>query len=198
MKNLTEVLEKLASFEPTDFPVISLYLNTGPNQHGQSTFQPFVRKELEARGKTYPLRSPERESLERDAERIQSYLNQELRHFTRSLALFACAALDDFFEALQLEVSIEQNSLMLDHHPHVCPEKVSDKTSDATITAALKMKFASDKAVDALKIDVDTKDGRVTLTGTVNTKAEADRAVALARTVEGAKSVMPRLTVRGG
>jgi peptide chain release factor subunit 1 len=121
MKNLTEVLEKLASFEPTDFPVISLYLNTGPNQHGQSTFQPFVRKELDARGKPYPLRSPERESLERDAERIQSYLNQELRHSTRSLALFACAALDDFFEALQLEVSIEQNSLMLDHHPHVYP-----------------------------------------------------------------------------
>jgi BON domain len=77
-------------------------------------------------------------------------------------------------------------------------EKVGDKTSDATITAAVKMKFASDKAVDALKIDVDTKDGRVTLTGTVNTKGEADRAVALARTVEGVKSVTPRLTIKSG
>ena len=77
-------------------------------------------------------------------------------------------------------------------------EKVGEKTSDATITAAVKMKFASDKAVDALKIDVDTKDGRVTLTGTVNTKAEADRAVVLARTVEGVKSVTPRLTIKSG
>ncbi len=42
---------------------------------------------------------------------------------------------------------------------------MGEKTSDATITAAVKMKFASDKAVDALKIDVDTKDGHVTLTG---------------------------------
>ena len=75
-------------------------------------------------------------------------------------------------------------------------EKVGEKTSDATITAAVKMKFASDKAVDALKIDVDTKDGHVTLTGAVNTKAEADRAVALARTIEGVKSVTPRLTIR--
>jgi hyperosmotically inducible protein len=75
-------------------------------------------------------------------------------------------------------------------------EKVGETTSDATITAAVKMKFASDKAVDALNINVDTKDGHVTLTGTVNTKAEADRAVALARTVEGVKGVTPRLTIR--
>jgi peptide chain release factor subunit 1 len=121
MKNLTDELEKLAGFEPTDFPVISLYLNTGPNQHGQSTFQPFVRKELEARGKTYPLRSPERESFERDAERIQSYLNKELLPSTRSLALFTCAALDNFFEALQLEVSIEQPALILGREPHLYP-----------------------------------------------------------------------------
>ena len=75
-------------------------------------------------------------------------------------------------------------------------KKVGEKTSDATITAAVKMKFASDKAVDALKIDVDTKDGHVTLTGAVNTKGQADRAIALARTIEGVKSVTPRLTIR--
>ena len=75
-------------------------------------------------------------------------------------------------------------------------EKVGDKTSDATITAAVKMKFAADKAVDALKIDVDTNDKLVTLTGTVNSKAEADKAVALARSVEGVKAVTPRLTIK--
>jgi len=75
-------------------------------------------------------------------------------------------------------------------------EKVGEKTTDATITAAVKMKFAADKTVDAFKIDVDTKDNLVTLTGTVNTKAEADKAVALARGVEGVKGVTPKLTIK--
>ena len=73
---------------------------------------------------------------------------------------------------------------------------VGKKTDDATTTSAIKMKFAADKTVDALDINVDTKDGNVTLTGTVNSKAEADKAVALARTVEGVKRVTPRLTVK--
>jgi len=41
---LTEVLDRLASFEPTSLPVISLYLNTQPDQHGRANFAPFVRK----------------------------------------------------------------------------------------------------------------------------------------------------------
>ena len=75
-------------------------------------------------------------------------------------------------------------------------EKVAEKTTDATITAAVKMKFAADKTVDALKIDVDTKDNLVTLTGTVNSKAEAEKAVALAKSVEGVKGVTPQLSVK--
>lgn len=75
-------------------------------------------------------------------------------------------------------------------------EKVGEKTTDATITAAVKMKFAADKTVDAFKINVDTTDNLVTLTGTVNTKVEADKAVALAKSVEGVKGVTPRLTIK--
>jgi osmotically-inducible protein OsmY len=75
-------------------------------------------------------------------------------------------------------------------------KKVAGKTDDATTTSAIKMKFAADKTVDAFDINVDTKDGNVTLTGTVNTKAEADKAVALAKTVEGVKSVTPKLTIK--
>ena len=75
-------------------------------------------------------------------------------------------------------------------------EKVTEKTADATITSAVKMKFAKDKTVDALDINVDTKDGNVTLTGAVKTKTEADQAVELAKSVEGVKNVTPRLTIK--
>ena len=74
-------------------------------------------------------------------------------------------------------------------------QSVGETTSDATITSAVKMKFAADKTVDALDINVDTNDGNVTLTGDVKSKTEADQAVTLARSVEGVKSVTPRLKI---
>jgi hyperosmotically inducible protein len=66
---------------------------------------------------------------------------------------------------------------------------------DGSITAAVKMKFANDEVVKASSIDVDTKDGYVTLNGTVASQTEADRAVTLARTVDGVKEVRSNLIV---
>jgi hyperosmotically inducible periplasmic protein len=74
-------------------------------------------------------------------------------------------------------------------------EKAGDKVEDASITAAVKMKFANDETVSASKIDVDTRNGMVTLNGTVSSQAEADRAVALARSVDGVKTVNNNLTI---
>jgi hyperosmotically inducible protein len=67
--------------------------------------------------------------------------------------------------------------------------------TDAAVTSAVKTKFLADTAVSGLKIDVDTKDGMVTLSGTVATKTEADRAVAIARDTSGVKSVANNLRV---
>lgn len=67
--------------------------------------------------------------------------------------------------------------------------------TDAAITATVKTKFIADTAVQALKIDVDTKDGVVTLTGTVPSRAEVDRAMMLARDTDGVKRVVNKLHV---
>jgi osmotically-inducible protein OsmY len=61
---------------------------------------------------------------------------------------------------------------------------------DAAITSAVKAKFLADTAVQGLNIDVDTKDGIVTLNGNVASRAEADRAGNLARNTEGVKNVV--------
>ncbi|HXW08189.1 MAG TPA: hypothetical protein VD833_23360, partial [Vicinamibacterales bacterium] len=71
---VAEQLDKLASFEPVPFPVVSLYLNAQPGQTGRDQFQPFIKKELAARRRTYGAGTPERESLDRDLERIMRYL----------------------------------------------------------------------------------------------------------------------------
>jgi osmotically-inducible protein OsmY len=66
---------------------------------------------------------------------------------------------------------------------------------EAAITSAVKSKFLADTAVSGLKIDVDTKGGIVTLNGMVATKAEADRAVALARETDGVTRVVNNLRI---
>ena len=116
---LDEKLRELALFEPTTMPVLSVYLNTQPDQHGRDNFEPFIRKELKARGETYPFRSPERQSFERDAERIMSWLKTELRPSSNGVAIFACAGAGDFFEALQFDAPINVNRLYVYHQPHL-------------------------------------------------------------------------------
>jgi osmotically-inducible protein OsmY len=67
---------------------------------------------------------------------------------------------------------------------------------DTTITADVKMKFAKDDVVRAYKIDVDTKNGEVLLSGEVKSELEANRAIELARTAEGVKEVKSVLVVK--
>jgi hyperosmotically inducible periplasmic protein len=74
-------------------------------------------------------------------------------------------------------------------------QQVGQVATDASITAAVKMKMADDPLVGAFNIDVDTKDGKVTLNGKVKSKAEADKAVQIARSVDGVKSVSSNLVV---
>ena len=67
--------------------------------------------------------------------------------------------------------------------------------SDPGITTAVKTKLAADDTVKAYKIDVDTKDGVVTLAGTVDTPTAKSRAVAIASATNGVKSVVDELRI---
>lgn len=116
---LREKLRELALFPPTAMPVLSVYLNTQPDQHGRDNFSPFLRKELKARAATYPPESPERASFEQDAKRIRSWLETELRPSSNGAAIFACSGADGFFEALQFEAPFDANRLYVYHQPHL-------------------------------------------------------------------------------
>ena len=76
-------------------------------------------------------------------------------------------------------------------------EGAADATKDAALTAAVKSKFLADTRISGLKIDVDTRASVVTLTGTVNTAAEKQRAVAVAKETDGVKTVVDNLKVKG-
>jgi hyperosmotically inducible protein len=72
-------------------------------------------------------------------------------------------------------------------------ERAGSAIADAAVTSGVKAKLLADTAVSGLKIDVDTKDGVVTLKGTVPSRAEADRAASLARETKGVKRVVNEL-----
>ena len=59
---LSAQLDRLAEFDSGPFPVVSLYLNLQPDEHGRDRFEPFLRKELDDRLRTYPTSGPERDS----------------------------------------------------------------------------------------------------------------------------------------
>jgi hyperosmotically inducible periplasmic protein len=63
------------------------------------------------------------------------------------------------------------------------------------LTTAVETKLIADDLVKARNLDVDTRDGVVTLTGQVRSQAEKDQALKLARETDGVKSVTDRITV---
>ena len=75
-------------------------------------------------------------------------------------------------------------------------EKAGTAVEDSTITAKVKTALLADPDVKGLKIDVDTKDGVVTLKGTADKPANRDRAVAIAKDTSGVKSVENQLVVK--
>ena len=69
-------------------------------------------------------------------------------------------------------------------------------TNDATITASVNAGLANDPQLSALRIDVDTGAGKVTLTGPAPTAEAKERAEQIARNVQGVSPVDNRLEVK--
>ena len=71
----------------------------------------------------------------------------------------------------------------------------SEALSDAAITTRVNAQLAADPALSAIKIDVDTSNGRVRLTGTAPDDQARDRATTMASAVSGVVSVDNQLKI---
>ena len=75
-------------------------------------------------------------------------------------------------------------------------DSVKTELSDSVITTKVKAEFAKDKTVSATHVKVDTdSNGVVTLSGTAKSKAEADKAVTIAKNTKGVTSVKNEIVV---
>ena len=75
-------------------------------------------------------------------------------------------------------------------------DAASSKLKDASITASIKTELAKDSSLSALKVNVDTDQGRVALHGTAPDAASRDRATMLAQKVNGVTGVDNQLEIR--
>ncbi len=75
-------------------------------------------------------------------------------------------------------------------------DPIGTKVDDAMITTKVKAAFAKDKVVSATDISVETdSNGMVQLSGHAKSKAEADKAVSIAKSIKGVTSVKDEIVV---
>src|SRR2546428_142194 len=72
LEHVTAQVDRLTAFDAGPFPLISLYLNLQPNERGRDSFEPFLRKELADRLRTYPANGPERDRREPESQTSQT------------------------------------------------------------------------------------------------------------------------------
>ena len=77
-------------------------------------------------------------------------------------------------------------------------DAVVEAASDTRITATVKLKLAADPDLAASQIHVSTTDALVTLSGRVKNAAQSEKAVAVAKSVEGVRDVKHTLQMAGG
>jgi osmotically-inducible protein OsmY len=75
---------------------------------------------------------------------------------------------------------------------------LGQKLDDAQIVTKIKSEFAADKDISAMAINVDSKDGVVTLTGTVPNSEAKVRADQIAKGKKDVKTVHNQLEVKAG
>lgn len=76
--------------------------------------------------------------------------------------------------------------------------KAAETLDDVAITAAVSAGFAKDPDLSAIKINVDTKNGAVTLNGSAPTEAAREKASSIAKAVKGVNSVENKLVLKAG
>lgn len=113
------LIDKLVAVEPGEFPFISLYLNTEPNETGKKDFETFLRKQIKEKTESFPEESAERASFEQDAVKIEDFF-RKLRPSARGAAVFTSSG-SNFFSASEFDVPFPEDYFFVNDKPHIFP-----------------------------------------------------------------------------
>lgn len=98
----------------------------------------------------------------------------------------------------RLEEGTEQRQESMEKRDEAMGQKsgsVGEYLDDSAITSKIKAEMVADPLLSATKIDVVTDKGVVKLSGVLNSQQSVDRALEIARSVKGVKSVESNLVV---
>lgn len=109
----------------------------------------------------------------------------------------AAAATQEAKEAINhAGTEIKQGASELKADAADAAAKLEHAAADATITASVSAGLMKDPDLSAVRIDVDTQDGNVTLTGPAPSADAMAKAETIAKSVEGVKTVTNKLEVK--
>ena len=112
-------LQKLLDVEAGKGPFISAFLDTSVNEVGKRNFEVIIRKEFSENLEKFPEDSVERESFERDIEKIEKYLD-DIDPQIKGVAIFANSA-TDFFRVYEFQVPFDETLFFVFDRPHLYP-----------------------------------------------------------------------------
>lgn len=97
--------------------------------------------------------------------------------------------------ALQARQDMESTAADIKREGEQAVQSVTTAATDMAITTQVKAALAAEDQLSALKIEVDTVQGVVSLTGPAPSAEAAERATTLAKAVEGVTEVQNKLVV---
>lgn len=109
----------------------------------------------------------------------------------------AAAATDAKDAANRMGEQIKESTAEMKSDASAAASSMADSAGDAAITASVSAGLLKDPDLSAIKIDVTTKDGVVSLSGPAPTSAAKERAESIAKGVTGVKDVRNNLDVKG-
>ena len=105
-------------------------------------------------------------------------------------------SLSETFSADNIKEELARTGKVIREKSKQAGHAIADATANARTTTAIKSKLVQDSGLAAFKIDVDTTDGVVTLSGTVSTYDEIARAMNIAWDTDGVSKVVSTLQVK--
>ncbi|MBA2380341.1 MAG: hypothetical protein H0V76_12275, partial [Blastocatellia bacterium] len=112
-----ELLRRMAEFEPTELPVLSVYLDVRPHAVGESpgrrTGEIILRDRLNELEKTLGPRGEQLESFREDREKIENFIANEMSDSAQGLVVFACSG-SGLWETAEVGIELEDEVLLGD------------------------------------------------------------------------------------
>ncbi len=115
---------------------------------------------------------------------------------TRESAKRVGETVKDSFDAERIKDELARTGKVVRDKADKVAHVIADATANARVTATIKTKLLADSGLSALKINVDTADGVVTLSGTVRSVEDVARAMQVAMEVDGVRQVVSTLLVK--